>query len=182
MPPLRKCLEPCAFATQSVHLEDHTSIAETDFGKCKLLTHSRLLQFLNYMDEADTEKLEDIGWNHRRTRAGLVCAASLQDMISIESCHFDSMHIYFSNGLICQEIGYWWTRLQEISNVRIWSLAKPREDRLDNQHAMRRCCSKSTPQLLQQQAVEKGPRLTWQCGSMHGSSSTCLSLPRRSTS
>ena len=122
MPPLRKCLEPCAFATQSVHLEDHTSIAETDFGKCKLLTHSRLLQFLNYMDEADTEKLEDIGWNHRRTRAGLVCAASLQDMISIESCHFDSMHIYFSNGLICQEIGYWWTRLQEISNVRIGAL------------------------------------------------------------
>lgn len=130
-----------AFAAQSVHLEDHTSIAETDFGKCKLLTQTRLMQFLNYMDEADTVKsLEDaetlLGWNHRRTRAGFLCAESLQNLISIESCHFDSMHIYFSNGLICQEVGYWWTRLQETSNVRIealqdyvktgWTISTPR--------------------------------------------------------
>ena len=172
-----------AFAAQSVHLEDHTYIAETDFGKCKLLTQTRLMQFLNYMDEADTVKsLEDaetlLGWNHRRTRAGFLCAESLQNLISIESCHFDSMHIYFSNGLICQEVGYWWTRLQETSNVRIEALYKT--------------TWRQVGQLARQAAVlfwvyskiamEKRPGLSWQCGSVHGSSSTCLSLSRRSAS
>ena len=62
------------------------------------------------------------GW---ACRVRLQCSPDLQDWISIQrSVFFDSMHQYWSNGIVAQELGLWHTRLLEhgvtLQKVRAW--------------------------------------------------------------
>ena len=59
-----------------------------------------------------TQEMEKfLGWNFQNLVHGPLQSPKLADWISIDGFLYDAMHIMWSNGLICQEIGLWFHRL-----------------------------------------------------------------------
>ena len=69
----------------------------------------------------ELEKL--LGWNAAGLLAGPLMAPALDSWVSVETVHFDTMHAYFSNGIIGQELGCWWGHVQEHAGVTLAQLA-----------------------------------------------------------
>ena len=57
----------------------------------------------------DCEKF--LGWNWENFQEGPLLAPELSKWISVDSLLYDSMHIFFNNGQICQLLGQWYAIL-----------------------------------------------------------------------
>ena len=104
--------------------DNHTSLAETSHAALKLLTQHRLDSMLQYMQTLTTKKAITeaetlLGWNLEATLSGCLASDKLRTWLNLSHCPFDSMHIYFTNGMLGQELGYWWTAIQSKTNVTI---------------------------------------------------------------
>ena len=102
--------------------DNHTSLAETSHAALKSLTQTRLDAILRYIQTLRTKKAIAeaetlLGWNLQATLSGCLASDKLRAWLNLSHCHFDSMHIYFTNGMIGQELGYWWTAIQKQTNV-----------------------------------------------------------------
>ena len=99
-------------------------IAEPNVSNFQLLSQARLDAILEELSSERTKKgLQDketqVGWNFIPLRLSCLASRSLRAVMDITSVHFDPMHIYWSNGMIPQELGLWWSSLQDNSNVKI---------------------------------------------------------------
>ena len=64
-----------------------------------------------------------MGWNSAMLLAGPLAEPSLEKWVSVERIHFDTMHAYFSNGIIGCELGHWWQLVQQEADVTLSQLA-----------------------------------------------------------
>ena len=55
----------------------------------------------------EAEKL--LGWKRDELRASFLTNPDLRGWIRLEHLHVDRTHIYYSNGLVAQDLGLWWT-------------------------------------------------------------------------
>ena len=123
--PCLKCSNVLSHAAAEAGCPDnHTSLAEFSHAALKLLTQTRLDAILRYMQTLRTKKAIAeaetlLGWNLEATLSGCLASDKLRTWLNLSHCHFDSMHIYFTNGMIGQELGYWWTAIQKQTNVTI---------------------------------------------------------------
>ena len=60
-------------------------------------------------ERKDCEKF--LGWNWEHFAEGPLLAPELTKWISVDSLLYDSMHIFFNNGQICQVLGQWYAML-----------------------------------------------------------------------
>jgi hypothetical protein len=59
-----------------------------------------------------TQEMEKfLGWNFANLVHGPLQSLKLADWVSIDGFLYDAMHIMWSNGLVCQEVGLWYNRL-----------------------------------------------------------------------
>ena len=68
----------------------------------------------------ELEKL--LGWNSKNFLNGPLMAPELRQWLSVEDIQFDTMHGYYSNGIIPQELGLWWTYLREKCHLTLQHL------------------------------------------------------------
>ena len=121
--PCLKCSNVVSHAAAELGLPDgHTSLGETSYGALKALTQTRLTAILTYIESRTTKKATAeaetlLGWNLEATLSGCLTSQKLREWLNISHCHFDSMHIYYTNGMIGQELGYWWTAIQRNTNI-----------------------------------------------------------------
>ena len=123
--PCLKCSNVLSHAAAEAGTPDnHTSLAEKSHAALKLLTQRRLDAILQYIQSLRTKKAMTeaetlLGWNLEATLPGCLASDKLRTWLNLSHCHFDSMHIYFTNGMLGQELGYWWTAIQTKTNVTI---------------------------------------------------------------
>eukprot|EP00435_Cladocopium_sp_Y103_P061318 s238_g23.t1 len=70
----------------------------------------------------ETEKF--LGWHFQNLPHGPLQSPSLQGWVSIENFMFDAMHIMWSNGIVCQEVGLWFSALLEKTTTTLECLQK----------------------------------------------------------
>ena len=121
--PCLKCSNVLSHAAAETGCPDnHTSLAESSHAALKSLTQTRLDAILRYIQTLRTKKAIAeaetlLVWNLESTLSGCLASDKLRAWLNLSHCHFDSMHIYFTNGMIGQELGYWWTAIQKQTNV-----------------------------------------------------------------
>lgn len=99
-------------------------IAESNVSNFQLLSQARLDTILEELSSERTKKgLQDketeVGWNFVPLSRSFLASRSLRAVMDIACVHYDPMHIYWSNGMVPQELGLWWSSLQANSNVKI---------------------------------------------------------------
>ena len=65
----------------------------------------------------DCEKF--LGWNWTHFQEGPLLAPQLKEWITIDSLLYDSMHIFFNNGQICQLLGLWYDTLLQHTGLSL---------------------------------------------------------------
>ena len=83
---------------------------------------NRLLAEDRIGKKKELEKL--LGWNALNFLKGPLTAPDLLEWVSVEDIHFDTMHGYYSNGILPHELGCWWTFLQQNSQVTLTHLSR----------------------------------------------------------
>ena len=72
------------------------------------------------VNRQETEKF--LGWHFQNLLHGPLQSPALQGWLSIENFMYDAMHIMWSNGLVCQEVGLWYSQLIARTSTTIDSL------------------------------------------------------------
>ena len=126
---LKPCLQcvNCMAVGKAEGVVDHYDItcndlrrfwAQTDAG---INASANLLrQDMTATKKKDYEKF--LGWNWTHFQEGPLLAPQLKEWITIESLLYDSMHIFFNNGQICQVLGQWYDMLLTHTNVSLQHL------------------------------------------------------------
>ena len=110
--------KPCFCCTNVLGMQwdlpaNHVSIAETDCTQFRLQTDAGLRATLQHLQSCDTRKeLEAaevaLGRNCHALQNSCLNSPQLEDWIALDSLCFDSMHQYWSCGMVAQEIGLWY--------------------------------------------------------------------------
>ena len=77
---------------------------QTDDGLMAVLAHLRGCNTKKSLQEAE----KFLGWSLASTEKGIFGSTMLRSMISLESLYVDSMHQFYSNGLVNQDVGLWY--------------------------------------------------------------------------
>ena len=78
---------------------------QTDDGLMAVLAHLRGCNTKKSLQEAE----KFLGWSLASTEKGIFGSTMLRSMISLESLYVDSMHQFYSNGLVNQDVGLWYS-------------------------------------------------------------------------
>ena len=108
--PCPKCSNVVANGRSAPGYVDITGAPEL----CQLCSHEELMAIFEHLtgitkkgELMEAEKL--LGWKREELRASFLTNPDLRGWIRLEHLHVDPMHIYYSNGLVAQELGLWWT-------------------------------------------------------------------------
>ena len=126
-------LKPCPKCTNVLSAgksaDGHVNVAHGSLSGCTLQTQEGLRQTLNMLRAQPTKKdlaeMETLsGWNKDALECGPLLNATLSAWLGLEDLTFDTMHQYWSCGIICQELGLWYTALLDaglnLDPVRDW--------------------------------------------------------------
>eukprot|EP00435_Cladocopium_sp_Y103_P004786 s4498_g1.t1 len=97
-----------ALPPDHVHLGNaDTSLwrTQTDDGLKAVVTHLRGCGTKKALQEAE----KYLGWCLSSMEKGVLCSETLNTWISLDSLYVDSMHQFYSNGLVNQDLGLWYT-------------------------------------------------------------------------
>ena len=83
--------------------------AQTDDGLQAVLAHLRGCVTKKALQEAETL----LGWSLSTVEKGVLNSQCLKEWISIDSFYVDSMHQFFANGLVNQDIGLWYQKFKQ---------------------------------------------------------------------
>ena len=118
-----KCLNVLSL-NKADGVTDHEDITCSDFDKFWPATDASVQAAVNRLSmeerigkKKELEKL--LGWNSLNFLKGPLTSPDLLQWVSVENVHFDTMHGYYSNGIVPQELGCWWTVLQENTQVTL---------------------------------------------------------------
>ena len=98
-------------------IPNHFDIASTEHQHFRTMTQTTLNEVAGILAaQPNKKKLEEaekmLGWNWITLRESPLCRESLRGFLDMESISYDSMHHYFSNGIIAQELGAWFSQLR----------------------------------------------------------------------
>ena len=93
-------------------------LPQTQTGVLAILRHLQSLPSQSKVNEAETL----LGWNLATAANSFIVSESLTNFAEVEDCYFDGMHGYFSNGVVAQELGLWYTAMLEKSEARLQHL------------------------------------------------------------
>ena len=126
-------LKPCPKCTNvlsgSKPADGHVNVSHGSLMGCTLQTQAGLRHTLNMLRAQPTKKdlaeMETLsGWNKDALESGPLLNATLSAGRGLEDLTFDTMHQYWSCGIICQELGMWYTTLLDaglnLDPVREW--------------------------------------------------------------
>ena len=119
----------------------HTDIMEHDMGKCAQQTHRGVLDILSHLRSLPTKTKKAqhetlLGWNLDAATRSFLNSSELAGFAELDDCYFDGMHGYFSNGVVNQELGLWYTAIRQNTPVTLahlqqysaaWQLANQEE-------------------------------------------------------
>ena len=96
----------------------HTTIAEHDLSKCAQQTHKGVLDILSHLRSLPTKTKREqhetlLGWNLAAATSSFLSSDELSGFADFENCYYDGMHGYFSNGVVNQELGLWFTAIRQ---------------------------------------------------------------------
>eukprot|EP00438_Fugacium_kawagutii_P000357 Skav226442 [mRNA] locus=scaffold2660:315472:323305:- [translate_table: standard] len=126
--PCIKCLNVLAHG-KSAGIPNHFDVTSADLDKFWKQTDQTVQEAFDLMTGCRTraareDKEKFLGWNLEQLSAGPLTSPVLQDWLKMADINFDAMHIYFSNGLIAQELGLWWTCVTRKTEVTLSKLAE----------------------------------------------------------
>jgi len=113
-------LKPCPKCTNALSgcksADGRVNVSHGSLSCCILQTQEGLRQTLNMLRAQPTKKhlaeMETLsGWNKDALECGPLLNATLSAWLGLEDLTFDTMHQYWSCGIICQELGLWYTAL-----------------------------------------------------------------------
>ena len=126
-------LKPCPKCTNVLSgcksAAGHVNVSHGSLSGCTFQTQEGLRQTLNMLRAQPTKKdlaeMETLsGWNKDALECGPLLNATLSAWLGLEDVTFDTMHQYWSCGIICQELGLWYTALVDaglnLDPVRDW--------------------------------------------------------------
>ena len=100
----------------------HVTVAEPDITSFVPQTQNSLRAAIDHLSTMPTktslgeaEKL--LGWKLEEASASFLLAPDMQEWCELDSCTFDAMHALWSNGIVGQELGYWYTALRRKANL-----------------------------------------------------------------
>lgn len=102
----------------------HVGIVETDFSKFWPMTQTEVDESVRILQSQPTQaRLEEaeklLGWNWTSLERSCLNRSSLRGWFDVEYIHFDSMHAYWSNGIIAQELGLWYDKVTRLGAVTL---------------------------------------------------------------
>lgn len=120
--PCLKCANVLSHQAAANEIGGHYSIAESNYQLLQPMSQERLEEILAHITSLRTKKEISeaetlLGWNLRATQNSFLCSPILRPWLDVTHCHFDSMHIYYSNGIVGQEIGYWWEKILDTTDI-----------------------------------------------------------------
>lgn len=116
--PCHKCIN---VLSQGREAPGHTSITEIDASQFMLQTAEGVSNIQAHLENCRTKAAlqsaeRDLGWNLDGLQKSFLNSPMLQQWATFESLCFDSMHQYWSCGMISQELGLWFTQFLATGN------------------------------------------------------------------
>ena len=107
--------------------ENHCEISETDSSKWLRNTPAMMDEMASLLqacpNKSQLTKLEtQLGWTWSVFQKSWLLDPDLKQKLPIDHVHYDAMHDYFSNGLICQQLGLWWSCVHHGAGVTLHAL------------------------------------------------------------
>lgn len=107
----------------------HVDICATDVNKFQEISLSGVREIANMLESEHVQsKREDLqtllGWKHSTLKHSVFLSDTLTDwFVSMNNIQYDSMHDYWSNGIVAQELGLWyshfcWNSKKDIKHIR----------------------------------------------------------------
>ena len=107
----------------------HVDICETDITKFQEISLDEVREIANMLESEHVQsKREDLqtllGWKHSTLKHSVFLSDPLRDwIVSMNNIQYDSMHDYWSNGIVAQELGLWyshfcWNSNKDIKHIR----------------------------------------------------------------
>ncbi|CAJ1401538.1 unnamed protein product [Effrenium voratum] len=107
----------------------HVTVAEPDITSFVPQTQNSLRAAIDHLSTMPTktslgeaEKL--LGWKLEEASASFLLAPDMQEWCELDSCTFDAMHALWSNGIVGQELGYWYTALRRKANLSLTDMRR----------------------------------------------------------
>ena len=184
--PCLKCANVLSHRAAANEIAGHYSIAESNYQLLQLTnvtgtlrrspcTH-RIASLRTKKQVSEAETL--LGWNLHATQSSCLCSPILRPWLDVTQRHFDSIHIYYSNGIVGQEIGYWWGKILDTTSILpmtlFFNMCK-RDGNSAPQEETSRCSRQS-------QALEKRRPLPRRLQSNNDCVAAAGPLPRRNCS
>lgn len=172
--PCVKCLNVLSLG-KALHVPEHEDISCSDMSKfwpasgaSVLAAAERLREDMTKGKKKELEKF--LGWNAKNFLNGPLTDLELRDWVTVEDINYDSFHGYYSNGIMPQELGLWYTTLRENCNVTL--------KHLQTYAAMWQRCP-GTPAAKQVSPEKFFTEKTWKegCDYRGDATSTALVLP-----
>ena len=92
-------------------------IANSDMARLQPLSHTNLRDIRHHLVSlsSTTAKLQEaekfLGWKLEELSNSFLSSPALSGWAELEDCAVDAMHAYWSNGVVAQELGLWFTAL-----------------------------------------------------------------------
>ena len=107
----------------------HVDVCEADVNKFQELSLTEVREMAAMLESEHVQsKREDLqtllGWKYSTLKHSVFLSHSLQDwIVSMNNIQYDSMHDYWSNGLVAQELGLWyshfcWNTNKDVKHIR----------------------------------------------------------------
>ena len=121
---------PCFKCANVVSLDgarpaSFVDIANSDITRLQPLSHTNLCEIRQELDSlsSTTTKLQEaeklLGWKFQELSKSFLASPALSGWAELEDCAVDAMHAYWSNGVVAQELGLWYTALLDNSDVNL---------------------------------------------------------------
>eukprot|EP00435_Cladocopium_sp_Y103_P049984 s978_g15.t1 len=116
-------IKPCLKCTNIVALgraeglRNHFDIASVEHQQFRSMTQEMVDETARILASQPNQKMlqeteKMLGWNWAILRESPLTRDGLRGFLDIENINYDAMHHYFSNGVIAQELGAWFSQLR----------------------------------------------------------------------
>ena len=114
--PCVKCRN-CLSQGRATSVDGYEDLSQDDFSAFRKQTHEQVEEALMVLRAQPTRKAREeaeklLGFNFENLERGPLAQPQLRSFFRLENIQYDSLHHYFSSGLICQELGLWFSTLK----------------------------------------------------------------------
>ena len=105
-------------------VHEHYDVSCPHVEKFKPMTQKMVEQAFQLLQQQPTkQKLEEaeklLGFNLEILRESPLLKPCLRDIFDLSLVHYDSMHEYYSNGVISQQLGLWFEQMLQLSHAKL---------------------------------------------------------------